>query len=293
MSKRFVGLWAGLIVVAILAGGSMFTVNEMQQAIVVQFGSPQRIVQTAGLHFKIPFIQDVRYLDKRILNLDVPAQEVIAADQKRLVVDAIARFRIIEPLLMYTRVRTENGARQQLNTVLISNIREVLGSEVFVTLLSGERASLMHRIRDNVNREARNYGIEIVDVRIKRADLPAANSEAIFSQMRTAREREAREARAEGREQAVGIRARADRDRIVLLAEARKQSEILRGEGDGLAVKIFADAFSTDEDFFEFYRSMQAYKKALGNDDTTLILSPDSEFFKFFGSMNASGSKRR
>lgn len=293
MSKRFVGLWAGLIVVAILAGGSMFTVNEMQQAIVVQFGSPQRIVQTAGLHFKIPFIQDVRYLDKRILNLDVPAQEVIAADQKRLVVDAIARFRIIEPLLMYTRVRTENGARQQLNTVLVSNIREVLGSEVFVTLLSGERATLMHRIRDNVNREARNYGIEIIDVRIKRADLPAANSEAIFSQMRTAREREAREARAEGREQAVGIRARADRDRIVLLAEARKQSEILRGEGDGLAVKIFADAFSTDEDFFEFYRSMQAYKKALGNDDTTLILSPDSEFFKFFGSMNASGSKRR
>lgn len=293
MSKRFIGLWAGLIVGAILAGGSMFTVNEMQQAIVVQFGSPQRIVQTAGLHFKIPFIQDVRYLDKRILNLDVPAQEVIAADQKRLVVDAIARFRIIEPLLMYTRVRTENGARQQLNTVLISNIREVLGSEVFVTLLSGERATLMHRIRDNVNREARNYGIEIIDVRIKRADLPAANSEAIFSQMRTAREREAREARAEGREQAVGIRARADRDRIVLLAEARKQSEILRGEGDGLAVKIFADAFSTDEDFFEFYRSMQAYKKALGNDDTTLILSPDGEFFKFFNSMNASGGKQR
>lgn len=293
MSKNKILLAAVAFGLVILAGGSVFTVSETQQAIVVQFGNPQRIVQDPGLHFKIPFIQDVRYLDKRILNLDIPAQEVIAADQKRLVVDAIARFRIIDPLLMYTRVRTENGARQQLNTVLVSNIRQVLGSEVFVTLLSGERAELMHRIRDNVNREARNYGIEIVDVRIKRADLPAANSEAIYSQMRTAREREAREARAEGAEQAVGIRARADRDRTILLAEARKKSEILRGEGEGQAVKIFADAFGTDEDFFEFYRSMQAYKKALGNDDTTLVLSPNSEFFKFFGSMDAGKGKRR
>ena len=293
MSKNKILLAVAAFALVILAGGSVFTVTETQQAIVVQFGNPQRIVQDPGLHFKIPFIQDVRYLDKRILNLDIPAQEVIAADQKRLVVDAIARFRITDPLLMYTRVRTENGARQQLNTVLVSNIRQVLGSEVFVTLLSGERATLMHRIRDNVNRDARNYGIEIVDVRIKRADLPAANSEAIFSQMRTAREREAREARAEGAEQAVGIRARADRDRTILLAEARKKSEILRGEGEGQAVKIFADAFGTDEDFFEFYRSMQAYKKALGNEDTTLVLSPDSEFFKFFGSMDASRRARR
>lgn len=284
MNKRLIIIGVVALVAVFVAMGSMFTVSETQQALVVRFGNPKHIVQTPGLHFKVPFIEDVRYLDKRILNLDIPAQEVIAADQKRLVVDAIARFRITEPLLMYTRVRTESGARQQLNTVLVSNIRQVLGSEVFVTLLSGERAELMHRIRDNVNRDARNYGIEIVDVRIKRADLPAANSEAIYSQMRTAREREAREARAEGREQAVGIRARADRDRTILLAEARKQSQILRGEGEGKAVKIFADAFGTDEDFFEFYRSMQAYQKALGNEDTTLVLSPDSEFFKFFGS---------
>ncbi|MCH8862394.1 MAG: protease modulator HflC [Proteobacteria bacterium] len=293
MNKRLIIIGVVTLVAVFVAMGSMFTVSETQQAIVVRFGNPKHIVQNPGLHFKVPFIEDVRYLDKRLLNLDIPAQEVIAADQKRLVVDAIARFRIVDPLLMYTRVRTENGARQQLNTVLISNIRQVLGSEVFVTLLSGERAELMHRIRDNVNRDARNYGIEIVDVRIKRADLPAANSEAIFSQMRTAREREAREARAEGLEQAVGIRARADRDRTILLAEARKKSEILRGEGEGQAVKIFADAFSTDEDFFEFYRSMQAYKKALGNDDTTLILSPDSEFFKFFRSMDPGKGSRR
>ena len=293
MNKRLIIIGVVTLVAVFVAMGSMFTVSETQQAIVVRFGNPKHIVQNPGLHFKVPFIEDVRYLDKRLLTLDIPAQEVIAADQKRLVVDAIARFRIVDPLLMYTRVRTENGARQQLNTVLISNIRQVLGSEVFVTLLSGERAELMHRIRDNVNRDARNYGIEIVDVRIKRADLPAANSEAIFSQMRTAREREAREARAEGLEQAVGIRARADRDRTILLAEARKKSEILRGEGEGQAVKIFADAFSTDEDFFEFYRSMQAYKKALGNDDTTLILSPDSEFFKFFRSMDPGKGSRR
>lgn len=292
MNKRLIIIGVVTLVAVFVAMGSMFTVSETQQAIVVRFGNPKHIVQNPGLHFKVPFIEDVRYLDKRLLNLDIPAQEVIAADQKRLVVDAIARFRIVDPLLMYTRVRTENGARQQLNTVLVSNIRQVLGSEVFVTLLSGERAELMHRIRDNVNRDARNYGIEIVDVRIKRADLPAANSEAIYSQMRTAREREAREARAEGAEQAVGIRARADRDRTILLAEARKKSEILRGEGEGQAVKIFADAFGIDEDFFEFYRSMQAYKKALGNDDTTLILSPDSEFFKFFNSMAGKGERR-
>lgn len=272
------------ILALILGAGylSVFTVTETQQALVLQFGNHKRTVQDAGLHFKLPIFQNVLYLDKRILNLDAPPQEVIASDQKRLVVDAIARFKIVDPLLTYQRVRTENGARQQLTTVLVSNIRQVLGSEVFVALLSGERAELMRRIRDNVDAEARNYGIEIVDVRIKRADLPEKNSEAIYGQMQTARAREAREIRAEGREQAERIQADADRQRTVLMAEAQRDSQILRGEGDGKAVKIFADAFGTDEEFFEFYRSMQAYRKALGNDDTTLVLSPDSEFFKFF-----------
>lgn len=287
---------AGLVsagIAVVLAWGSLFTVMETQQALILQFGQPVNIIEgkdAAGLHAKIPFIQEVRYLDKRILNLDVPAQEVIASDQKRLVVDAIARFRIVNPLLMYTRVRTESNAEDQLNTVLISNIRRVLGSEEFTTLLSGERATLMRRITDNVNEEAKNYGIAIVDVRIKRADLPEANSQAIFERMRTEREREAREARAQGGEQAALIRAEADRQRTVLLANARRDAEILRGEGDGSAVKIFADAFGRDEDFFEFYRSMQAYRNALGNEDTTLVLSPDSEFFKFF---DATGIGRR
>lgn len=278
-----IGIWVALGAVAFGGYMSVFTVFQTQQAIVLQFGNPVNIIRDPGLHFKAPW-QNVLYLDNRILNLDVHPQEVIASDQKRLVVDAFARFRIIDPLLTYQRVRTEQGARQQLETVLGSNIRRTLGSETFVTLLSGERAALMLQIRDNVNEEAKNYGIEIIDVRIMRADLPEANSAAIYGRMRTEREREAREARAEGREQGVRIKAQAERERTVLLAEATRDSEILRGEGDGRAVKIFADAFGTDEEFFEFYRSMQAYQVALGNDDTTLVLSPKSEFFKFFES---------
>ena len=269
-----------------------FTVSETQQALVVQFGNPKRTIQTAGLHFKIPFLQQIIYLDKRILNLDPPAQEIIASDQKRLVVDAIARFRIVNPLLTYQTSQTEARVAQRLGTIIISNLRQVLGEEAFESLLSGERAQLMLDIRDTVNIDAESFGVEMVDVRLRRVDLPLANSQAIYQRMQTEREREAQEARARGREQAVRIRAQAERERTVLLAIAERDASILRGEGDGQAVKIFADAFKTDEEFYEFYRSMQAYRKTMSSEDTTLVLSPDSEFFKFFGLLGRNEDRR-
>ncbi len=272
-----------VLLVIILTGGymSIFTVTETEQTLVLQFGNPIRTVQEPGLYFKLPW-QSTLYLDKRILNLNIPEQELIASDQKRLVVDAFARYRIIDPLRTYQRVFNELGANNRLQALLTSSLRQVLGREVFSTLLSGERAVLMQIIRDNVNAEAQDLGLEIVDVRIRRVDLPEANSNAIYQRMQTEREREAREARAEGREQEARVRAQADREVTVLLAESQRDAEILRGEGDARVVQIFADAYGRDEAFFEFYRSMQAYRIALGNDDTTLILSPDSEFFKFF-----------
>jgi len=269
-----------------------FTVSEIQQALVVQFGNPKRVIRDAGLHFKIPVIQQVIYLDKRLLNLDPAAQEIIASDQKRLVVDAIARFRIIDPLLTYQTSQNETGARQRLRTIVISNLRQVLGEQAFENLLSGERAQLMLDIRDSVNANALTLGIEMVDVRLRHVDLPPANSQAIYQRMQSEREREAREARAKGREQAVRIRAQAERERTVLLAVAERDSSILRGQGDGQAVKIYADAYNTDIEFFEFYRSMQAYQKTMTSEDTTLVLSPDSEFFKFFGLMGGIKDKR-
>jgi len=269
-----------------------FTVSETQQALVVQFGNPKRTIRDAGLHFKIPVLQQVIYLDKRILNLDPPAQEIIASDQKRLVVDAIARFRIIDPLLTFQTSQTETRVAQRLGTIIISNLRQVLGEQAFENLLSGERAQLMLDIRDTVNADSASFGIEMVDVRLRRVDLPEANSQAIYQRMQTEREREAQESRAKGREQAVRIRAQAERERTVLLAVAERDSSILRGEGDGQAVKIFADAFNTDKEFFEFYRSMQAYRKTMSSEDTTLVLSPDSEFFKYFGLMGGKKDNR-
>ena len=286
-------LLAGLaLLVLFLVGQSFFTVHQTQQALVLRFGSPVGPVRDPGLHMKIPFAEEVRFLDRRILNLDVLPQEVIASDQKRLVVDAFARFRIIDPLLTYQRVRDEDGARDRLGTILSSNLRQVLGRQAFITLLSPERATAMNDIRVAVNAEAADLGIEIVDVRIKRADLPAQNAENIYQRMNAEREREAREARAEGQEQAVRIKAQADRERTVLLAEAERDSAILRGEGDREAVRIFAEAFGKDEEFFAFYRTMQAYRKALNSDDTTMILSPDSDFFSYFGDFEGAGARK-
>jgi len=262
---------------------SLFTVKEINQAIVLQFGDPKKVLSEPGLQVKIPFIQNVVYLDRRILSLDPAPEEVIASDQKRLIVDAYARFRIVDPLKFYISVGDERVARSRLATIINSRIRSVLGKQSLATLLSEDRTKQMAIIQEGVNAEAEKFGITIIDVRIKRADLPQANSEAIYKRMQTEREREAKEFRAKGAEMAVTITSTADKEVTVLLANAKKQSEIMKGEGDGQRNKIFAEAFGKDPDFFSFYRAMQAYEKALIGGDTSLILSPDSDFFKFFG----------
>ena len=262
---------------------SLFVVKEINQAIVLQFGDPKKVIVKPGLQVKIPFIQNVVFLDRRILNLDAPPEEVIASDQKRLIVDAYARFKIVDPLKFYISVGDERVARSRLSTIINSRIRSVLGKQSLATLLSEDRTKQMAIIQEGVNTEAENFGIQIIDVRIKRADLPQANSEAIYKRMQTEREREAKEFRAKGAEMAVTITSTADKEVTVLLANAKKQSEIMKGEGDGQRNKIFATAFGKDPEFFAFYRAMQAYEKALIGGDTSLILSPDSDFFKFFG----------
>ena len=274
-----------IIVIAATIFFSIFIVKDVNQAIVLQFGDPKRILLKPGLNFKIPFIQNVVFLDKRILNLDTPPEEVIASDQKRLIVDAFARFQIVDPLKFYISVGNERVARSRLSTIINSRIRNVLGQQELQTLLSQDRTKQMALIQEGVNNEAENFGIKIVDVRIKRADLPQANSDAIFRRMQTEREREAKEFRAKGAEMAVTITSTADKEVTVILAEAQKQSEIMKGEGDGQRNNIFADAFGQDPEFFAFYRSMQAYGKAFNAGETSMILSPDSEFFKFFGNI--------
>lgn len=287
-----------IILLGLAAAGiylSAFMVRQTEQAIVLQFGEVKdvineyeldengRFVNDAGLNFKIPVVQEVIYYDKRILDLDSQPLEVIVSDQKRLVVDAFVRYRITNPLKFYQTVRDELRARQRLGNVLEASVRSVLGAATFQDVVRDEREDLMHAIRDQVNNEVATLGISIVDVRIKRADLPEANSEAIYKRMQTEREREATEIRSEGNAAANRIRATADRQATVIKAEATKKAEQLRGEGDAERNRIFAEAFGKDPEFFAFYRSMQAYEKGLGSQDTRLVISPNSEFFRFFG----------
>ncbi len=273
-----------IIALGVLAYLSFFTVKEINQAIVLQFGNPKRVLSEPGLKVKIPFIQNVVFLDRRILSLDPPPEEVIASDQKRLIVDAYSRFKIVDPLKFYISVGNEMVARSRLATIINSRLRSVLGKHSLATLLSEERSKQMAIIQEGVNTEAEKFGITIIDIRIKRADLPQANSEAIYKRMQTEREREAKQFRARGAEMAVTITSTADKEVTVILANANKQSEIMKGEGDGIRNKIFADAFGQDPEFFSFYRAMQAYETALIGGETSLILSPDSDFFRFFGS---------
>jgi len=272
-----------IIIIGFVVYLLFFTVKEINQAIVLQFGDPKRVIAEPGLQVKIPFIQNVVFLDRRILSLDPQPEEVIASDQKRLIVDAYARFKIVDPLRFYVSVGNEMVARSRLATIINSRLRSVLGKHSLATLLSEDRTKQMAVIQEGVNTEAEKFGITIIDIRIKRADLPQANSEAIYKRMQTEREREAKQFRARGAEMAVTITSTADKEVTVLLANAKKQSEIMKGEGDGQRNKIFADAFGKDPEFFSFYRAMQAYEKALIGGDTSLILSPDSDFFKFFG----------
>jgi len=264
--------------------------SERQQGLVLQFGDPKRVIQSSGLHYKIPLIQNVVRYDKRILEYDLPVEEVIAVDKKRMLIDSFTRFKIVDPLEFYKTVGNEKNVRNRLNSNVISSLRRVVGRVTLDELLSEERSDIMDRIKVEVNNEAIRFGIEVVDVRIRRADLPEANSQAIFERMISERVREAKEFRAKGAEAAQKIRAEADKDRTVILAEATKKSEILRGEGESEAISIYANAFEKDSDFYSFYRSMQAYGNVLGEEGTTMILSPDSEFLEFFN--NSKGLKK-
>lgn len=275
---------AGAVVAAaaFLGSNAFFVVNEARQALVLQFGQPVRVVQEPGLKFKLPFIQNVVMMDRRVLDLDPPVEQVILADQKRLDVDAFARYRITDPLRFFQSVQSEAAAEGRLNNVVNSSLRRVLGSATLLAVLSEERARIMTDIRTQVNMEAKRFGIEIVDVRIRRADLPEETSQAIFARMRSERVREAAEARAQGQEQSQQIKSRADRERTVILAEAQRDSQILRGEGDSQALTIIVAATGVDPQFYSFYRSLEAYRGALADRNTTMALSPNSEFFRYF-----------
>jgi membrane protease subunit HflC len=269
-------------------------VHQTEQALVLQWGEPRAVVTDPGLHVKAPWpFQNVDYFDKRVLNLDLPAEEVIAQDKKRLVVDAFARWRITDPLRFFQSLSNEETAQVRLQPILGSNVRRILGEQTIAAVLSGERAKLMVDIREGVNAETKSFGIQIVDVRIRRADLPPQNSDAIYLRMQQERVREANEYRAQGEQISQEIRSKADRDVTVTLAEATRQSEITRGQGDAEKNRIFAEAFGRDPDFFAFYRSMTAYQASLKGDNTTVILSPDSEFFRYFGSGTGTGRRQQ
>ena len=263
----------------------MFVVHQVQQVLVLQFGDPKRVIKEPGLKFKLPLIQNTVDYDKRVLDYDLPVEEIIASDQKRLVVDPFARYKILDPLKFYQTVRNENGIRNRLNSIIIAALRRVVGGVELSSLLTDKRQSIMSDIRDEVNREAQRFGIEVIDVRIRRADLPEANSLAIFDRMKSEREKEAREYRAQGQEASKRIRSIADRDKTVILANASKKGQILKGEGDSQSIKIYANAFKKDPEFFMFYRSMQAYKESLSDESTTMVLSPNSDFFKYFNNI--------
>jgi len=280
-----IGIAAAAIGAFLLLSGALFTVHQTQQALVLQFGNPKRVIQEPGLQFKIPFIQQVELFERRVLDYDADPVELILGDQKRLVVDAFTRYRIDDPLRFRQSVGSEAVFRTRLQPIVISALRSVLGEVSLFTVLSQDRESLMRGIQTEANRALQQFGVAVVDIRIKRADLPRENSDAIFRRMQTEREREAKELRAQGAELAQRIRARAERERTVLIAEARRDAEIQRGLGDAEAVAIFAEAFGQDPKFFEFYRSMQAYRNALGGEGTSMILSPESDFFQFLTSM--------
>ena len=284
-----------LVVVALIlaaVSGSLFTVNQTQQALVLQFGEPKRTIQEPGLAFKLPFIQDVTYYEKRVLSL-IPqdAEEVILADQKRLQVDAYARYRIEDPLLFYQTVRNERGARGRLEAIIDSSVRRALGRETLASILTGQRNDITRSIGEEVNASVASLGIKIIDVRLRCADYPTATSQNIFNRMKSEREREAKEFRATGEEEAQKIRADAEKTRTVILSEAQRESQEIRGAGDSQAIQIYADSFGQDADFFAFYRSMEAYRKSMNNNGTSLVLSPDSSFFRFFKDKDGTDQK--
>jgi membrane protease subunit HflC len=289
MTRNIIIGVGGLVLFGIFS--SFFTVNQTQQALVLQFGEPKRIIQDPGLAFKLPFIQDAIFYESRVLSL-IPqdAEEVILADQKRIQIDAYARYRIEDPLLFFQTVRNELGARARLESIIDSSVRRVLGSETLASILTGERENINGSIRDEVNASVDSLGIEIIDVRLRRADYPESTSQNIFNRMKSEREREAKEFRATGDEEAQKIRADAEKTRTVIVAEAKREAQEVRGQGDSNAIRIYAGSFGQDPEFFSFYRSMEAYRKSIGESGTSMVLSPNSSFFRYFkdkdGKMN-------
>jgi modulator of FtsH protease HflC len=282
--KNAVAVLLAVAAIALLAAyGSLFTVYQTKQALVVRFGEPIRVITEPGLHTKIPLADTVITVDNRILDLENAAQEVFASDQRRLVIDAFARYRITDVLAFYKTVNNIEGANSRLSSLLNAALRRVLGEATLIHVVRDDRAALMARVRDQLDREARAFGIEVVDVRIRRADLPEQNSQAVYSRMQTERQRQAASIRGEGSQKSQEIRAKADRDVTVLVAEAQSRAEQIRGDGDAERNRIFAEAYGKDPDFFAFYRSMQAYEAGLRSGDTRLVLRPDSDFFKYFG----------
>jgi membrane protease subunit HflC len=284
-----------LLVAGIFAAyNSAFTVNQTQQALVLQLGEPKRTIQEPGLSFKMPFIQDVTYYEKRVLSL-IPqdAQEVILSDQKRLMVDAYARYQISDPLLFYQTVRNELGARGRLEAIIDSSVRRALGNETLASILTGQRNDITRSIGDEVNESVSSLGIQIIDVRLRRADYPEATSQNIFNRMKSERTREAKEFRATGEEEAQKIRSAAEKIRTVIISEAQRTAQETRGSGDSEAIRIYAKSFGQDSEFFAFYRSMEAYRKSFNEKDTSMVLSPDSAFFRFFLDKDGSPAKSK
>jgi membrane protease subunit HflC len=278
-----------LVIAGIFMMSSLFIVDQTQIALVLQFGQPRRVIRNPGLEVKRPFIENVIYYENRLLDLEPPPEEVIVSDQKRIVVDTYTRYRIADPLLFYQTVSTEAGVRARLAALVNGSLRRVLGNVTLSQLLSDQRAEIMRKIRDEMSAEGKAFGINVVDVRIRRADLPKENSEAIFARMQSERQQQAAQYRGEGAEAAQTVRANADRERTVILAEAQRAAQKVRGDGDAESIKIYAGAFGQDKDFFAFYRSMQAYRDALNGRNTSFVLSPESGFFRFFETPGGAG----
>ena len=279
-----------LIAAGILVSSSTFIVDQTEQALVLQLGEVRRVVRQPGLWFKRPFVENVVYYDNRVLDFEPPHEEVIVSDQKRLVTDTYTRYRIVDPLKFYQTVGSEAGIRARLSALVTGSLRRVLGSVTLSDILSAKRAWIMAQIRDDVAGEAKNFGVEVVDVRLRRADLPEENSQAIYARMQSERQQQASQYRGEGAEAAQSVRANAERERTVILAEAQRDAQRVRGDGDAQAIKIYADAFGQDKEFFAFYRSLQAYREALTGRDTSFVLTPEGNFFRFFNSTLGMGS---
>jgi membrane protease subunit HflC len=278
---------AAIAVLGLLAASALFTVEQSHQAVVLRLGAHRATIKEPGLHLKWPLIEEVVTYDQRLLSLEPPAEEVILGDQKLVVVDTFTRYRIADPLKFYQTVRNETNARAQLNQVVSSALRQQMGRIMLPSLLSDERTRIMGAIMAEVSERASAYGIAIADVRVRRADLPESTSQPIYARMKSERERQATELRAQGYEWGQQIRARADRERTVLLAEATRQANVLRAQGDSESSRIYNDAYGRDPKFYDFYRSLEAYRATLADGNTTMVLSPDSEFFRHFGAANS------